>query len=161
VDEKNRREKLNIIDFPEQKIIYKRRTGSYGDANKQLMEEFKQWLMSRQLLNEEAVILAIPQDDPQQTVPRKCRYDVALVVDSFDNYPKSMQAILPAGKYAVLTMAHTAEAMKETFAKMNDVLIQAGYFIDFKRPLIERYAVRLINQNKCQLCVPLLKKSTI
>ncbi|MFK4568267.1 GyrI-like domain-containing protein [Enterococcus sp. UD-01] len=149
---------MNSINFPEQKIIYKRRTGSYGEANKQLMEEFKQWLKNRQLLDKEAVVLGIPQDDPRQTAPEQCRYDVALVVDSFDDYSEIKQAILPAGKYAVFTIVHTAEAMKETFAKMNDVLIRAGYVIDSERPLIERYAVDLINQNKCQLCVPITKK---
>ncbi|MTD41881.1 DNA gyrase inhibitor [Erwinia sp. CPCC 100877] len=146
--------KIDIADLPEQKIIYQRRIGKYGIANHAFMEYFKQWLMSQKLLDEAAVVLAIPQDHPEQTVPEKCRYDVALVVDSFANYPEMNQAILPAGKYAVFTMAHTAEAMSQTFEKMNDTLISAGYFIDPKRPLIERYALRLVNQNQCQLCVP-------
>lgn len=149
---------MNIKQIPKKKIIYMRRTGAYGSENKSLMEHFKKWLKDNNLLNSESVILAIPRDNPQTTNPKNCRYDVALVVNSFDDIEQLdiNKDVLRAGKYAIFTTEHTEEAitkaMKNMFSEMND----KGCSFNAQQPIIERYAVKMVENNKCEICVPIL-----
>lgn len=40
--------------------------------------------MRKKLLTESAILLGIPQDDPQTTLPEKCRYDACIVITKDD-----------------------------------------------------------------------------
>lgn len=50
-----------------QPVLYMRRTGAYGLENYALMRRFKDWLWANGLFTEEAVLLAVPLDDPAAT----------------------------------------------------------------------------------------------
>lgn len=62
-----------------------RKIGAYGAENEKLMEYFKQWLTTHDLLNEDSVILGIAQDNPALIKLENCRYDVGLIVYTFKN----------------------------------------------------------------------------
>ncbi|MGM0123734.1 hypothetical protein IGI37_001108 [Enterococcus sp. AZ194] len=149
---------MNIKQISETNLIYKRRTGAYGVENKNLMEDFKKWLANKELLNDQSVILAITWDNPQTTKPEDCRYDVALVVEAFEETQQLMmnKAVLPSGKYAIFTIDHTENAIRETMQTMFSELASQGQSFDVQRPIIERYAVERIKVDQCEICVPLL-----
>ncbi|MGX7148426.1 AraC family transcriptional regulator [Enterococcus ureasiticus] len=148
---------MNIKQIPETKIIYMRRTGVYGIENKNLMENFKKWLKDNNLFNSDSVILAIPRDNPQTTDPKNCRYDVALVVNSFNDIEQLdiNNDVLESGKYAIFTVEHTEEAIIKAMGNMFSEIDSEGHSLNARQPIIERYAVKMVENNKCEICVPL------
>jgi DNA gyrase inhibitor GyrI len=147
---------MKIETLPQQKIIFMRRTGEYGAKNHKLMETFKYWLKTNQLFNENTVILGIAQDDPTVTTPEHCRYDVGCVVTSFNTFSEADIHFgkVPSGKYAVFTLAHTAEAMNEAWQNIPEDIEKTDYQIDYCRPIIERYAIQMVDKHLCEICVP-------
>ncbi len=149
---------VNIEMIPSYKIAYIRRKGPYGSDNVPIMEQLKNWAIEKNLLCEASIILGIAQDNPEFTAPKDCRYDVGLVVlDKFkvDNNYINFGEIIP-GKYCVFKINHTAEAMKKAWLDMFSELSKRSYEIDNKRPIIERYSMKLINKHCCEICVPIL-----
>ena len=61
-------------------IAYMRRTGGYGEGNRQLMERFKRYLRVNGLLRADTTILGIALDDPARTPEDRQRYDVGVVL---------------------------------------------------------------------------------
>ncbi|UZQ52661.1 GyrI-like domain-containing protein [Clostridium kluyveri] len=110
------------------------------------------------LFNESSIILGIAQDDPQFTEPKDCRYDICLVVsDEFkvDNkYINFGKAI--GGKYCVFKISHTIDAMKKAWMEIFSELSKRNYEFDDRRPIFERYAMKMINKHYCEICVPIL-----
>ncbi len=139
------------------KVIYMRRTGAYGPENHQLMEQFKTWLQDNQLFCEDTVILGMALDDMNTVAAESCRYDVCMVVeDSFqlDSGDVAVKTV-SGGKYATLLIPHTAQAVQSAWG-MVPALCEKGYALDFSRPILERYAKRLVDQHFCELCVPVM-----
>lgn len=149
---------MKITQIPKTKIIYRSRIGAYGIENKKFMENFKQWLKDNNLFTNDSVVLAIPRDNPQTTDQQKCRYDVALVVESFEEVGQlSINiGILESGKYAVFTVEHTEKAIAKAMQHLLTEIASKGYSFNTQLPIIERYAVKRIENNKCELCIPIL-----
>ncbi len=139
------------------KIAYIRRTGPYGIENKITMEHLKAWAKENNLLDEKAVVLGIALDNPRTTDPDNCRYDTCLIL--FDNIETDDKQIcfrnIDGGKYCVLEIEHTAEAVQKAWQELFVEMEKLKYEMDYSRPIIERYAVKKINQNKCEICVPI------
>ena len=57
---------MTIEKLGDMQIAYMRRTGGYGEGNRQLMEQFKRYLREHALLQEDTTILGIALDDPAQ-----------------------------------------------------------------------------------------------
>lgn len=146
--------------MPDLELIYIRRTGAYGPENIGLMETFKKWADKYDLLTDEAILLGIPHDDPSMTPADECRYDVGLISESFNEAPVKLVQELsltsyPAGKYVVLTIPHTIEALAYAWAHVFTKLLDSGYSLDSSRPAFERYRILLVNNHLCELCVPI------
>ncbi len=143
--------------IPCMKVIYMRRTGAYGPENHELMERFKTWLQNNQLFCGDTVILGMALDDMNTVAAENCRYDVCMVVE--DNFKCESQEIsiktVPSGKYATLLIPHTAQAVQSAW-RMIPALCEKGYELDFSKPILERYAKRLVDQHYCELCVPVM-----
>ena len=149
---------INIEMIPSYKITYIRRTGPYGSENVQIMEQLKSWAREKNLFNENSIILGIAQDNPQFTEPKDCRYDTCLVVsdelkvyNKYINFGKTI-----AGKYCVFKISHTADAMQKAWMEIFSELSKGNYEFDDRRPILERYAVQMINKHFCEICVPIL-----
>jgi DNA gyrase inhibitor GyrI len=129
---------ITIEKMASVKVIYMRKTGPYGFSNFQLMEKFKSWLITKGLLTASSVILGIIQDNPRLVKPEACRYDTCLVVAS--DYGPVEDGVFTdhilGGKYAVLMIAHTAEAIQNAWGTIFEELIRNGLIIDETRPLI-------------------------
>lgn len=148
----------NLELIPASRIVFMRQTGPYGPDNINLMEKFKQWAKQEGFFNDSAVLYAIAQDNPQNTPADNCRYDVCLVVSPEINLRESevMEACLPAGKYLVFTLDHTAEAVQNTWGAIFPETTAQGYQPDPSRPVLERYRVNFVNRHLCEICVPVL-----
>lgn len=66
--------------LPSYSIAYIRQVGPYGKNNVQVMEEIKTFARNENLLDDEAIILGITQDNPKENKPEECRYDACLVI---------------------------------------------------------------------------------
>lgn len=62
-------------------MIYAERVGAYGAENYLLMENFKNWLVLKELITDESIILGIAMDDVSTTPPDRCRYRVIYLAD--------------------------------------------------------------------------------
>lgn len=148
----------NIETIPEHKIAYIRRTGAYGSENIKIMEQLKNWARERNLLDENSIILGIAQDNPEITESKDCRYDVCLIIsnefkinNNYINFGK-----IVGGKYCVFKINHNAEAMKTAWLEIFPKLTKRAYVFDSKRPIIERYAMPMLREHYCEICVPIL-----
>lgn len=146
--------KLEII--PSYQVAYIRQVGPYGPANGQAMEKLKQWAREKNLLTESAVILGIPQDNPEITPLENCRYDACIVLskDYLVDTDDSINAgELPSGKYMVFEVKHTAADVQQAWKDIFVALQNQGYQMD-SRPTLERYTGKAIVNHLCELCVP-------
>lgn len=139
---------ITIENFEPIPVAYYRQVGPYGAANATVMAKIKTWAANHDLFDETAVVLGVIHDNPATTAPEKCRYDAAIIVNA--DYPNIEQTTLTGGKYAVLTLEHTAEAMEAAWSK----IATAELNIDSTRPILERYPVALVNAHLCQICIP-------
>lgn len=143
-----------IEQLPVQHIAYMRRTGAYGSENYKLMASLKEWAGRKGLL-EDGIIYGIAQDN-DNTPPEKRRYDVCLVIAP--DYPADnevQRGEIPGGKYAVFTISHTAEAVREFWSSVIRVLEEEGLQFDMAKPILERYTYKMVEDGKCEFCVPL------
>ncbi|MDT8718442.1 GyrI-like domain-containing protein [Clostridium sp. 19966] len=149
---------ISIEMIPSYKIAYIRRVGPYGSENVKIMEQLKSWAREKNLFNENSIILGIAQDNPQFTEPKDCRYDTCLVVsDEFDvdnkhiNFGKTI-----GGKYCVFKINHIVDAEQKAWIEIFPELSKRNYKFDDRRPILERYAMQMINKHYCEICVPIL-----
>ena len=148
---------IMIEKMPSYRIAYRRKIGPYGISNVRAMEELKNWAKLNNLLNDEAIILGIAQDNPETTKPENCRYDTCVVVTKdysvADDYVAEGNLI--GGKYAVFKINHTTEAVQKAWANIFPELLRNRYQFDEARPIIERYIVQMVNNHHCEICVPI------
>lgn len=146
---------IQLEMVPEICIAFVRQKGPYGPDNVRAMEQLKQWAQEKQLLTESAILLGIPQDNPETTLPEDCRYDACICLpegapeDDAISYGK-----IPGGTYAIVTIKHTAEAIQKAWAELIPALFNSGHQLDLNRPVMERYIGEMINNHLCQLCFP-------
>jgi len=146
---------IRIETLPPYTIAYIRHTGPYGPGSAQAMDALKTWARSHDLLGEDSVILGIPRDDPAVTAPADCRYDACLVTTGPLRDDAVRMGSLAGGRYAVFTIPHTPEAMQKASTDIFTELDAQGYRTDGARPVIERYAARLVQAHLCEICVPI------
>ena len=148
---------MTIEEIRSYRIAYMRNVGPYGTANVKIMEKLKGWARKNNLLNEESIIFGIPWDNPENTKPENCRYDTCIVIA--DHYPVHdadiHQGNIVGGKYAVYKIDHTAEAVKKAWTEIFAALSGRGCQFDETRPILERYAVKLVNNHQCEICIPI------
>lgn len=145
---------VRIEKMAVQPTVFMRRVGAYGMENFKLMESLKRWAGQKGLL-EHSTIYGIARD-AMDTPPEACRYDVCLAVPA--DYPADecvQKGEIPGGSYAVFTMLHTAEAVQEFWGSVFSVLQEKGLKMDEERPILERYQYHLVEEGKCEFCVPI------
>jgi DNA gyrase inhibitor GyrI len=131
-----------------------RRTGAYGAENYELMTALKKWAEQKGLFKD-SVIYGIARDNPTDTPNEQCRYDVCLVAAADCPIDDSVKrGEIPSGKYAVFTIPHTAEAVQAFWGSVMDVRKEKGLRPDTTKPILERYKYSLVENNKCEFCIP-------
>jgi DNA gyrase inhibitor len=136
--------KFKVETLPDYRIAYMRRVGQYGPTNIEVMEKLKKWANEKNLL-ESAILLAIPQDNPETTYPDNCRFDACIVISKDYQMDDSIyESELSGGKYLIYKVKHTAEDIQRAYAGIFPSLQSNGYQIDNK-PIMERYTGDIIN----------------
>ena len=139
-------------------VLYMRRTGPYGPENAVLMETFKAWLKDHGLDGGSGAIIAVPLDDPRVTKAEDCRYDVCLVRDTSreEDWDGVESRTLDGGRYVTFLLEHTQEVVQRAWTECFAVLEKHGYVPDSSRPVMERYTKQMVDDHRCELCVPAL-----
>lgn len=147
---------MKIEVIPTCSIAFIRHRGAYGEGNVETMEQLKHWAKDKNLMNSKSVIFGIAHDDPQTTLPENCRYDACLLLadQRIPTNDTVQHGELFGGKYAVFTVEHTAEAVKQAWGEIFPVLSD-NYLPDTTRPILERYAAEQVAQHLCEICVPI------
>jgi len=146
---------FTVETLPQYRIAYVRQVGPYGPANTQTMEKLKKWAAERSLLEESAILLGIPQDNPETTLPADCRYDACIVLSEDYRIDDSIsESKLPSGKYMVCKVKHTAEDLQKAWAELYPALQNGEYQMDNK-PILERYTGKMLMDGFCEICVPI------
>ncbi|MGF9966077.1 AraC family transcriptional regulator [Bacillus rhizoplanae] len=144
---------IKVETLPKYRIAYVRQVGPYGPSNIQAMEKLKKWAKEKNLIKS-AIILGIPQDNPETTSPENCRYDACIVISKDYQIDNSIcESELTGGKYVICKVKHTAEDIQKAWTEIFPTLQNSGYQIDNK-PILERYTVDMINNDYCEICVP-------
>lgn len=149
--------KMIIENIPAYNIVYFRRRGAYGPGNIEVMNQIKNFAKSRDLFGDDTIILGIAQDNPMNIKAEDCRYDACLVTNNyFNEIEKSISnGKISGGKYAVFIIEHTPEAVSKAWSEVFLELNNKGILADYSRPIIERYQNKMVNDKKCEICIPL------
>ncbi|WP_226003248.1 AraC family transcriptional regulator [Paenibacillus sp. BJ-4] len=146
--------KFKVETLPNYRIAYVRRVGPYGNANFEVMKKLKKWAKDRNLLKS-AILFAIPQDNPEITLPENCRFDACIVISKDYQMDDSIyEGELSGGKYLIYEVKHTAENIQKTYNNIFTSIQYNGYKIDNK-PILEKYTGDMINNSYCEICVPI------
>jgi DNA gyrase inhibitor GyrI len=145
-----------IEQIPAQPILFMRRIGAYGIENYTLMSQMKEWANLKGLF-QDSTIYGIAQDNPINTPPDQCRYDVCLIATvDFPEDDSIQKGEIPSGRYAIFTIPHTTEAVQEFWGSVSQELQERGLHLDTIKPILERYKYRLVEDGKCEFCVPII-----
>ncbi|WP_017473103.1 AraC family transcriptional regulator [Amphibacillus jilinensis] len=146
--------KFKVETFPNYRTVFMRRIGQYGPANIEVMENLKKWAKERNLL-ESAILFAIPQDNPETTLPDNCRFDACIVIpNDYQEVDDSvLEGQITAGKYLIYEVKHTAEDIQKAYSNIFQSLQNNGYKMDIK-PIMEKYIGNMVGNPYCEICVP-------
>lgn len=140
-------------------IIYMRNVGAYGSsANFKMMANFKAWIATNNLQNELETfgIWGIALDNPQETLPEKCRYDVLLCVPNRKKFSLGIKkGVFEGGKYAVFTILHTTEAVQHFWMNIEEHIKNTNLSMRDK-PIIERFKEEEGLDKYCEFLVPIV-----
>lgn len=136
-------------------MAYMRRVGPYGDGNMMLMANLKAWAGQKNLLQGQSLIYGIARDNPITTPADKCRYDVGLLVDDVLDDSEVTVTQSPGGKYAIITIDHTGQAIENIYNNLNTIVKDHKLSYDPDRLLLERYDSVLVSQHLCEICLPI------
>ena len=152
--EKGVGECMNIEIIENCHLAYIRKKGKYRIENKETMDELKEWAKMRNIYNKDTVIYGIAQDNPETTLPENCRYDACIVIpnDFVIDFGKNECEFI-GGKYAVFKIIHTSEEIQKAYKEIFPIILKEGLKIANK-PIIERYSIRMVENNFCEICVP-------
>lgn len=142
-----------IEQFKDIQIAYIRRIGQYGEGNKKLMEEFKNYLKVHDLFIENTTILAIALDDPSTTPENQQRYDVGIMMTDQQKHCDLPVRCIDDGAYAIFEIEHTSDAILDFWKNIER--LTSHLTVDFTKPIIERYSFSKVSMHLCEFCIPL------
>ena len=120
------------------------------------MENFKEYLREKKLLDQNSVILGIALDNPAVTDKDKLRYDVGLIINGNPNIALDIRKV-PDGIYAVFELPHTEQDVADFWSNMQQ--LGDSLSVDETKPIIERYSADKVAKHLCEFCIPLKKLS--
>ena len=115
---------MTIEKLEDMQITYMRRTGGYGEGNRQLMERFKRYLRVNGLLRADTTILGIALDDPARTPEDRQRYDVGVVLTGGEDSCGLPARTIAGGRYAVFEDPHTEEGVSDFWRDLPRIAAQ-------------------------------------
>jgi AraC family transcriptional regulator len=121
--------KPEIRTLEDQKVLFVRRTGNYGQAAEEAWKTLMKHTFWRMLTDRSVKFIGISRDDPKLTEESKLRYDACITV-KVDVKPKGEigAQTLKGGKYAVFLHEGQYEQFNETYDLIfSEWLPRSGY----------------------------------
>ncbi|MDX8046218.1 GyrI-like domain-containing protein [Gracilibacillus sp. S3-1-1] len=150
--------KIKVENLPTTKIAFFRNVGPYGnEKNFEMMKEFKKWVRTNGLSKNrfEYGIYGIAQDNPAITPLEECRYDLIISVDNdWEVKRPANTGIFEGGKYAVFTIVHTTEAVRDFWNNLNAEMSKYNFNLR-KSPIVERYKEEEGEDKYCEFLIPI------
>lgn len=142
-----------IEKIKNQPFYYLRRVGAFGEENYQLMAKLKNILVNQNLMDKQIIIYGIPQ---MEETKDRAIYDVGFVTNKKLESEELNQGALLAGNYVIIEIEHTEKAVAELWKKLTTTKFyeERGIFYDESRFIMERYQKELVENGRCEFCVP-------
>lgn len=149
---------IKIENLATKKIAFFRNIGPYGsEENFKMMKEFKKWIRSNGLSKHRFKygVYGVAQDNPEVTPSNECRYDLIIPVDNDTEVKEPAKlGTFKGGKYAVFTITHTTEAVKEFWSHLSTEISKNNLSLR-EMPIIERYKEEEGEDKYCEFLVPI------
>lgn len=141
-------------------VLYRRRTGPYGEGYGDLKKEVESWVREQQLPQEDVILIVDVLDNPFTTAPEHCRYDVCVEAPDIRRFQSVYGRIktYEGGLYLIFEVENSEQAMKAAWMNGYYAVCELGYMMDPSRPIRERYTNALSRRNRCELCYPIHEK---
>lgn len=152
------RKAMKVEYFKNITIAYMRAVGAYDIQNKALMEALKDYVRRNYRMDEQTVILGVALDDPSVTPSDQLRYDVGVILEEHEDIGLATRK-LDDGGYAIFEVPHTKQGVLAFWQDLAQVT--TGLSIDYNRVIIERYAMKKINNHMCEFCIPIHSTSLL
>jgi AraC family transcriptional regulator len=128
-------------------VAFIRHTGPYesmlepGSKLISLWESLFKWGAARQLVDDNSLLIGIPQDDPTVTPPEKQRFDVGLQVQEFREPVENIGCQrIGSGLYAIGRHYGSFENLAETYTHIYDTCVTSGKYQLAPAPPFEIYS---------------------
>jgi len=121
--------KPEIRTLKDQKVLFVRRTGNYGQAAEEAWKALMKHAFWRMMTNRSVKFIGISRDDPRLTDESKLRYDACMTIEK-DITPKGEVGVqvLKGGKYAVFLHEGAYEKFNVTYDLIfSEWLPRSGY----------------------------------
>lgn len=139
-------------------VVYMRNVGPYGGPNNfKLMSNFKVWIANNNLQKELSSygIWGIALDNPDQTPPEECRYDLVLCTSTQNTFNSEVKVRqFKGGKYAVFNIPHTTEEVQQFWANLGKHITQNNLNLR-DEPVIERFKEEEGLDQFCDFLIPI------
>ncbi|MBO0419408.1 GyrI-like domain-containing protein [Vagococcus fluvialis] len=142
-----------IEKIQNQPFYYLRRVGAFGVENYQLMAKLKEIVENQNIMDSQTVIYGIPQ--VKETID-KVIYDVGFITNKQVESEELQQGELLAGDYVIIETSHTEKSVAELWQKLTAAAFyeEQGIHYDESRFIMERYRKELVENGRCEFCVP-------
>jgi AraC family transcriptional regulator len=128
-------------------VAFVRHVGPYdavlekGSPLSTLWEELFRWGNANDLIDEDSLLIGIPQDDPTVTEPEKQRFDVCVQINEFRNPSGHIGCqTISAGTFGVGRHYGSFDNLAETYAHVYDSLVTTGKYQLRAQPPFEVYS---------------------
>ena len=128
-------------------VAFVRHVGPYeavlekGSPLSTLWDELFRWGNANGLIDEDSLLIGIPQDDPTVTEPENQRFDVCVQINEFRNPSCHIGCqTIPAGTFGVGRHYGSFENLAETYVHVYDSLVTAGKYQLRPQPPFEVYS---------------------
>ena len=147
-----------IEKLKDSSIVYMRNIGPYGGPNNfKMMADLKGWISNNNLQKDLASygIWGMALDNPQQTPPEECRYDLILCISNQDQSNSEVKVRqFKGGNYAVFTIPHTTEEVQQFWADLGKHITQNKLNLR-DEPIIERFKEEEGLDKFCDFLIPI------
>lgn len=150
-----------IRKFPEQKVLFVRKTGRYDNAASEAWAALAKFAYSHRLMKKDTKAIGISHDSPDITPEAKIRYDACITIDK-DVKPEGEVGIqtITGGRYAVFLHKGSYSRFGETYNAIFSQWLPASGERLRDAPCFEIYLNRDPRRTKpenlrTEICVPI------
>lgn len=141
--------KHEITKLPDMKVLFIRKTGSYGKVAAEAWGALMKFADSRHLMSKKTKLIGISHDDPGITPEHKFRYDACITIGKeVKAEGASALRTIKGGTYAVFLHKGPHERLRETYGEIFSVWLPSSGETLRETPPFEVYLNRDCSRTK-------------